>query len=193
MAASGAGSSSGSVSPATTVRRNSAYRATARRSRLGKYNANGEKVMFKGRPIWIASDVQAERTRQLIDMEEHGVIEGLRIEVPCPLVVNNMTVCTYRMDAVYHVLTPAGAFERLQYEEVKGNVTPDWRIKLKLFNALHPEKVAVIMIDGTEPELADDGTRARQANGRMKPKSRVQWIKDHWAWRIPVPGDNFTR
>lgn len=144
--------------------------ARARRVRgqvVGKYNAKGEHVEIDGKRVWIASAGQAERARQLMAMREAGVIDNLRLEVPVILTVNNMKICTYRVDAMYEVIDERGAPVRLVYEEVKGLPTADWKLKRKLFDATQGTKLSIVQLPG----------------GKV---SSVDWMRENWAGRLPV-------
>ena len=64
---------------------------------------------------------------------EDAVIKWER-QVEFPLVVNGQLICLYRAD--FRVWYPDG---RCEIHEVKGMDTQTWRLKAKLFKALHPE------------------------------------------------------
>lgn len=147
-------------------------RGKVRGQKLGKYNAQGEKVMLAGKEIWIPSAAQAERLRQLIKMEADGRIENLAAEVPVRLIVANKLICIYRIDAVYEVIGP---HSRLVYEEVKGFVTQDWPLKRKLFDALQDEPLTII-------QVAD---RSQWPRGD-KEYTSARWMADNWKDRLPI-------
>lgn len=113
-----------------------------------KYNARGEHIEHAGKQVWIPSAIQAVRARQLIMMERVGTIGNLRFEVRVPLVVNNKKVCDYRCDHVYDVLGERGTELRTVWEEVKGFITPEYRLKKKLFEATTGNKISEIMTPG---------------------------------------------
>jgi hypothetical protein len=127
----------------TTVKRGSAKRASKAKPASGKrskYNARGEHV----NGVWMASGTQAERYRQLLALEKEGKIGNLRTEIPFPLVVNNVKITMYRLDFMYDTLNERGQEERRVYEEVKGFVTPQYRVTKKLFEALQQTKLSEI-------------------------------------------------
>ena len=55
-------------------------------------------------------------------------------QVPLHLYVNGMKICTYTIDFVEEDMNG-----NKMYTEIKGFQTPEWRLKWKLFEALHPE------------------------------------------------------
>lgn len=63
-----------------------------------------------------------------------GELREWKRQVPIDLVVNGQKICTYTIDFVE---VEKGGNE--VYTEVKGFETPEWRLKWKLFDALHPE------------------------------------------------------
>lgn len=80
-----------------------------------------------------------EATRYLVlkAMERDGLIRDMRLQVRVPLVVNGVTVCRWVADFVYH----DEATGRTEYEDVKGFVTPEYRLKSKLFAALYGQSI----------------------------------------------------
>lgn len=127
----------------------------------------------------MASGAQAERYRQLLSMQERGLILNLRTEVPFDLTVNNQPICRYRADFCYDLPDERGEPIEARTEDVKGMVTPEFAIKLKLFNALHEPKLSVIHVKGIlrhpDPERAGNG------DGR----TGAGWMHKHWLDRIP--------
>jgi hypothetical protein len=80
------------------------------------------------------STKEFRRWQELQLRERAGEITGLRRQVPFALVVNDVLVCSYEADAVYH----EGA--ALVVEDTKSEITRkkrDYRIKLKLMQAIH--------------------------------------------------------
>lgn len=55
-------------------------------------------------------------------------------QVPIELRVNDHKICTYTIDFVEYDING-----HEMYTEIKGFETPEWRLKWKLFEALHPE------------------------------------------------------
>ncbi len=131
----------GPATPSTAAKSGSAKRATKGGKRRGKYNASGERV----NGVWMASASQAERYRQLLKMEQDGLIANLKTEVPYHLTVNNRKITTYRLDFLYDEINDRGQEMRRIYEEVKGFVTPQYRITKKLFEAIHQVEISEIM------------------------------------------------
>lgn len=119
-----------------------------------------------GSSVFIPSAIQAVRLRQLIKMEEAGVIGNLRAEVRFPVVINNLKVFDYRCDHVYDVLDERGVPGRLVYEEVKGFITPEYRLKKKVFQAVNQVLISEIMTPGGG-------------------KKQVEIMNEKWEGKIP--------
>jgi hypothetical protein len=162
------------VSPSKKAGRGFASTAGAGSARNGKFNAAGERV----NGIWMASAAQAERYRQLLSMQERGLILNLRTEVPFDLTVNNQLICRYRADFCYDLPDERGEPVAARTEDIKGMVTPEFALKLKLFNALHEPSLSVIHVKGqaVHPDPARNGASGRGSQG---------WVHKHWLDRIP--------
>ena len=95
---------------------------------MSKYR--NEKVTIDGETF--DSKGEAERYRQLKLLERARVIQSVGRQPRFVLVVNAQQVCEYRADFAY--------FEngRQVIEDFKGFITPEFRLKRKLFNALYP-------------------------------------------------------
>lgn len=150
-----------------------------RNGRRGKFNAAGEFVEDgKGGRLWCASEAEAERYRQLLELERDDVIRNLRTQVTFPLVVNNHPITRYRADFVYDVVRD----HRTIVEDVKGMETPEFKLKHKLFNATQPVKLSVILVTGK----ARHPTRPRLSEKTGKPvASTAGWLDLHWKGRLP--------
>jgi len=146
--------------------------------RKGKFNAGGEHV----NGIWMASEAQAERYRQLLAMQDAGRIAELRTEVTFDLVVNNKLICRYRADFTYQVVDEYGRELRLVIEDVKGMETPEFKLKHKLFDAIMVTPLSIIEVKGK----ARHSTRPRLSDKTGKPVgSTAGWMDLHWKDRIP--------
>lgn len=159
-------------SASTTATSGSASGAGAsgnRPGRNGKFNAAGERVDG----IWMASASEAERYRQLLRMEMAGRIDNLRTQVNFPLIVSNVLITKYRADFCYDVIDEQGHVIRSVIEDVKGMITPEFKLKNKLFNALEPVKLTVIHVKGQVKLPGAD-----KASG-------AGWMHVHWADKIP--------
>lgn len=98
--------------------------------------------------IRFASQAEAKRHAELLLLERAGQITALQRQPRYALVVNGKTICTYVGDFYYRELLPANMPNDVRWglsagpmevvEEVKGCETPTWKIKRKLFEALHP-------------------------------------------------------
>lgn len=167
------------------ARRGFAGRATKGGKRAGstkKFNAAGEHVILHGSPVWIPSHAQAVRLKQLIDMEERGLIDGLRAEVPVDLVVNRVRVCRYRCDHVYYSVDVTGRRDQLIYEDVKGLLTPDFKLKHKLFDALMaPDRLRLI----ASPNWNDRSASQKAKGLKVKDFSIEDWFEENWKDRLP--------
>lgn len=118
--------------------------------------------MPNGNQQWCASDAEATRLEQLIELDQAGEIFDLRCQPKFALVVNNKHITNFRPDFLYR--RPDG---REQIEEVKGMVMEDYRLRMLLFEALYP----MFKIEVIKP-------------GR-KSGSRALWLDLHWKGRIP--------
>lgn len=145
--------------------------ASAASKRNGKFNAAGEWVGTQ----WCASASEAERYRQLLRMEAAGRIGDLRCQVPFRLAVNNQLVTTYRADFCYSILDDHGRPLREVIEDVKGMVTPEFKLKHKLFDALQPIPLTIIHIKGM----------ARHRDRPADKRSAAGWVDLHWRDRLP--------
>jgi len=84
------------------------------------------------------STKEFRRWQELQLRERAGQITGLRRQVPFALVVDGVLVCSYVADAVYH------EGQALIVEDTKSPITrakPEYRIKLKLMQAIHKLQV----------------------------------------------------
>lgn len=79
------------------------------------------------------SKLEARRYGELVLLEAAGEISGLLRQVPWPLKVNDKLVCKWVVDFLYVAKdgTPV-------LEDVKGMITRDASIKIKLARALYP-------------------------------------------------------
>lgn len=81
--------------------------------------------------ITFASAKEARRYLELKVLQKAGVISDLRLQPRFPLSVNGFPICTYVADFAFE---EAGC---LVVEDAKGFKTPVYRLKAKLFAALH--------------------------------------------------------
>jgi hypothetical protein len=88
--------------------------------------------------IKFASKAEGHRYTELKLMEKAGLIRHLRLQVPHPLVVNEVKICTYIADFCYMEKVPFASGESWQpvVEDVKGVRTPAYRLKKKLCFAI---------------------------------------------------------
>ena len=72
---------------------------------------------------------------QELDLRVKGKdLESWERQVPIHLYVNDVKICTYTIDFVETDMKGDK-----MYTEIKGFITPEWRLKWKLFDALYPE------------------------------------------------------
>lgn len=100
----------------------------ARSASRSKFNAQRTEVDG----ILFASKAEAVRYGQLKALQETGVILNLELQPKFPIIVNGKKVATYIADFTYFTAT-----ERV-VEDVKGMITPVYRMKKKLVEALYP-------------------------------------------------------
>jgi len=78
------------------------------------------------------SKAEAQRCNTLHALQETGNISRLEMQPEFPIAIDGKHVCTYRGDFAYFV-----ADCRI-VEDVKGVLTPVYRLKKKLVEAVHP-------------------------------------------------------
>ncbi len=104
--------------------------------RKNKYNA--KKTVVDG--IKFDSKLEAERWCELRIAERAGVINELKRQVTYRFIVNGVLVCKYIADFEY--------FDKqtgcIVTEDVKGMITPEFRIKAKLFKALFGREIVIV-------------------------------------------------
>ena len=83
--------------------------------------------------ISFASGMEARRYVELRTLLRAGIIRDLQLQPRYPLTVNGVLVCTYVGDFYYvECATGAGVLE-----DVKGFVTPEYKLKRKLLKAVY--------------------------------------------------------
>lgn len=90
------------------------------------------------------SKAEAKRYAELRILERSGEIRQLRVHPKYPLIVNGKEICVYEADFCYLAHDAPRAFkgkvinmDMPVIEDVKGVRTAAYRIKKKLFEALH--------------------------------------------------------
>lgn len=105
-----------------------------RSTRKGKYNASGRHEDGQ----WFASSAEADRYLQLKAMEAAGMIERLRCQPQFVMNINSQRITVYRADFAYiEIDQERGIALRSIVEDVKGMITPEYRLKSKMFRALY--------------------------------------------------------
>ena len=82
--------------------------------------------------IAFASRAEARRYKELRLLERAGEISRLELQPVFPVTINGALICKYVADFVYF------ADGARVVEDVKGMVTPVYRLKKKLVEALYP-------------------------------------------------------
>ena len=131
-----------------------ALRRSFSRNKYGSKKAMTAHGLFdsKGEAAWYHG---------LVLREMAGEISKLRRQVTFPIVINKFRVCDVVLDAVWEEGGVA------QYADFKGVVTPEARLKFKLFEAKHFSRVRVFTAKG-EIKLRRQG-----APTKKKGRSRV--------------------
>jgi hypothetical protein len=96
---------------------------------MNKFNAR--KVEVDG--ITFASAAEARRYGELKWLERAGDIKALVCHPKFPLTINGVTIGTFTGDFLYY----SGGRKTL--EDVKGKVTAEASLRLRVFHALYPE------------------------------------------------------
>lgn len=91
---------------------------------------------YRAKPVTIdgirfASQAEARRYGELKLWQRDGGISGLAVHPRFALTVNGLKVCTYEADFEYWI------GETRVIEDVKGVLTPVYRLKKKLLRAVH--------------------------------------------------------
>lgn len=121
---------------ARTGRQTTAELSAAKRTKRpkkNKYNAKGRYID----DMFFASKAEGDRYEQLKQLQADGFIENLVCQPSYRCTVNNALICVYRADFRYDVIDDRGNSLRVVVEDVKGMITPVYRIKKKLVQACH--------------------------------------------------------
>lgn len=98
-------------------------------------------------------------------LERAGAIAGLTRQIPFDLTVNGHLVCRYICDFVYVIPTTG---ERV-VEDAKGVLTPEFRLKAKLMEAIHG---IVVQVWTGKPQWSLDVKQGRWLRQTRPPASR---------------------
>jgi hypothetical protein len=88
---------------------------------------------------WFASGAEAKRYQELLVLARTGVVSRVTCQPSFDLVVNDEKVGIYRAD--FEVVWPDG---EVHIEDVKGYVTPVFRLKAKMFKALYGFDIRIV-------------------------------------------------
>lgn len=108
--------------------------------RKGKYNAKGEHIDGH----WFASGAEARRYEQLKELEALGLIDSLELQPTFRVDINNQLICNYRADFGYVIVDKMGSPVRSVTEDVKGFITPEYKLKRKMVQAKFGIEIAEI-------------------------------------------------
>lgn len=107
--------------------------------------SNGNKygnvvTIYKGDRYDSAREASYARELDLLLHEKNGKLKEWQRQVDVVLVVNGLKVCSIIVDflEIYK-----DGHER--WVEIKGKETPDWKLKWRLFDALHPDWDKVVV------------------------------------------------
>lgn len=106
------------------------YKELLKKPKRNKFGA--VKKEFNGRMYH--STLEANYAMALEWHRKIGDIQEIIPQFPIELVVNGVKICRYVID--FKLIYPNG---NCVYAEVKGKITPDFRLKWKLAHALYPE------------------------------------------------------
>lgn len=118
--------------------------------------------------IRFASIGEANRYRGLKLLEQNGAITDLKLQQPFDLEIFGYKVCTYRADFTY--------FEngRFVVEDFKGFVTPEFKLKAKLFEALYGYPIRITgqskAVKKCPPGWAQNSRQVQYVKPRPKPR-----------------------
>ena len=95
---------------------------------------------FNGTTVEMDSLAEARRFDDLYLMLKNGMIERLVLQYRYPLAINEQKICTYVADFVYYDCEKGHDV----VEDVKGFITPYFRLKKKLMKAIYDIDVVEI-------------------------------------------------
>lgn len=130
--------------------------------------ARATQSKYRNKPIVVAgirfaSQAEAKRHLELRLLERAGTIKALQRQPRFPLVVSGKTICTYVGDFYYR------EGDKECVEDVKGFETALFKIKAKLFHALHPTIELRVLHSGTSSlptrRALNTAIRRRQRSG----------------------------
>jgi len=126
---------------------------TFKKPRRGKYNAKGRHVEGQ----WCASEAEATRYEQLIELQQAGDIIELKCQVAFPIQVKGIHIANYLADFRYCKVK--NGKRTILIEDVKGMLTPEYKLKKKLVEALHQIKILEIAGRKVKGNTKHNGTR----------------------------------
>ncbi len=97
-------------------------------------------TVYKGEKYDSAREAQYARDLDLLLHEKNGKLKEWQRQIDVALIVNGVKICSIVVDFLELY---ADGHER--WVEIKGKETPDWKLKWKLFDALHPDWDKVVV------------------------------------------------
>ena len=104
--------------------------------------ANLRRAKYGNRKVTTADGLTFDSQREhgewvkLEALARKGVIQELRRQVPYALMVKGVTVCRYVADFTWMEPIGPNAWQHV-VADAKGYITPEFKLKAKLFKALH--------------------------------------------------------
>ena len=86
--------------------------------------------------IRFASQKEGKRYVELLLLQKAKKIKNLRLQPKYPISINNKKICTYIADFEYYRILDGECVEIIT-EDCKGFLTPVYKIKKKLMNAVY--------------------------------------------------------
>lgn len=131
-----------------------------RRNKFGAKKTTVNGVRFDSK--W-----ESERWAELQLLERAGKIVGLQRQIKFPLVVNGKLICTYIADFLW--TDPETRETVVSDAKSPATLTPEFRIKMKLLEALHG---LVVQIDMKKPLWGLDIVKGRYVRRTPRATSR---------------------
>jgi hypothetical protein len=104
--------------------------------KLSKYR--NTRVEFGGHKF--SSKLEAKRYSELMLLERAGEIRNLRLQPRYNLLVNGQKICAYVGDFEYKT----APYDQLVTEDTKGFLTPEFKLKAKLFKAVMGRDIVLV-------------------------------------------------
>lgn len=113
-----------------------------KRSKYGVRHDAAGKVARTLDGVLYDSAAECRYAAELNIRQKAGAIDSWDRQVVKPLSVHNQLIC--RMVIDFRVIHNHGRTPAIEYVDVKGHVTPEWRLKAKLFEAIYGYKITEV-------------------------------------------------